>query len=98
MAFLEVKDLEVEFQVDKKPVIPLKGISFEMNEGEVLGIVGETGSGKSLTAHAIMDCRRCLGERSGAVSNLPIKVYLKFLKKPCSRFVVRRSPLFPRTP
>ena len=54
MAFLEVKDLEVEFQVDKKPVIPLKGISFEMNEGEVLGIVGETGSGKSLTAHAIM--------------------------------------------
>lgn len=54
MAFLEVKDLEVEFQVDKKPVIPLKGISFEMNQGEVLGIVGETGSGKSLTAHAIM--------------------------------------------
>ena len=38
MAFLEVKDLEVEFQVDKKPVIPLKGVSFEMNEGEVLGI------------------------------------------------------------
>ena len=54
MAFLEVKDLEVEFQVDKTPVIPLKGVSFEMNEGEVLGIVGETGSGKSLTAHAIM--------------------------------------------
>lgn len=54
MAFLEVKDLEVEFQVDKKPVIPLKGVSFEMNEGEILGIVGETGSGKSLTAHAIM--------------------------------------------
>lgn len=54
MAFLEVKNLEVEFQVDKQPVIPLKGVSFDMNEGEVLGIVGETGSGKSLTAHAIM--------------------------------------------
>ena len=39
MALLEVKDLEVEFQVDKKSVKPIERISFEMNEGEVLGIV-----------------------------------------------------------
>jgi len=49
MTFLEVRDLEVEFQVDKKPVTPIEGVSFELNEKEVLGIVGETGSGKSLT-------------------------------------------------
>ena len=61
MTFLEVKDLEVEFQVDKKSVKPIERISFEMNEGEVLGIVGETGSGKSLTAHAILGLSTLVG-------------------------------------
>lgn len=65
MSFLEVRGLEVEFQVDKKPVTPIQGISFEMNEGEVLGIVGETGSGKSLTAHAILGLSTLVGGRIG---------------------------------
>ena len=68
MTFLEVKDLEVEFQVDKKSVKPIERISFEMNEGEVLGIVGETGSGKSLTAHAILGLSTLVGGKiSGSV-------------------------------
>jgi len=61
MSFLEVRDLEVAFRVDKKPVKPIEGISFEMNEKEVLGIVGETGSGKSLTAHAILGLSTLVG-------------------------------------
>ncbi|MCD4720426.1 MAG: ABC transporter ATP-binding protein [Desulfobacula sp.] len=61
MTFLKVKDLEVEFQVDKRSVKPIEKISFEMNEGEILGMVGETGSGKSLTAHAIMGLSTLVG-------------------------------------
>lgn len=61
MTFLKVSDLEVEFQVDKKSIKPIEKVSFEMNEGEVLGMVGETGSGKSLTAHAIMGLSALVG-------------------------------------
>ena len=61
MTFLKVSDLEVEFQVDKKSIKPIEKVSFEMDEGEVLGMVGETGSGKSLTAHAIMGLSSLVG-------------------------------------
>ena len=65
MTFLKVSDLQVEFQVDKKTIRPIEGISFEMNEGEVLGMVGETGSGKSLTAHAIIGLSTLVGGKIG---------------------------------
>lgn len=61
MSFLKVTDLAVEFIVNKKSVRPISGISFEIEEGEVLGVVGETGSGKSLTAHAIMGLTPLVG-------------------------------------
>jgi len=61
MSFLKVTDLAVEFTVDKKTVKPICGISFEIKEGEILGVVGETGSGKSLTAHAIMGLTPLVG-------------------------------------
>jgi oligopeptide/dipeptide ABC transporter ATP-binding protein len=61
MSFLKVTDLAVEFTVDKKSVMPISGISFEVEEGEILGVVGETGSGKSLTAHAIMGLTPLVG-------------------------------------
>ena len=65
MSFLKVSDLKVEFQVDKKTITPIENISFEMNEGEVLGMVGETGSGKSLTAHAIIGLSSLVGGKIG---------------------------------
>lgn len=52
---LEVKDLCVDFMIGKKTVRALKHLDFEVREGEILGIVGESGCGKSLTALAIMD-------------------------------------------
>ncbi len=61
MSFLKVTDLAVEFTVDKETVMPISGVSFEVEEGEVLGVVGETGSGKSLTAHAIMGLTPLVG-------------------------------------
>lgn len=51
---LEVNGLEVHF-FTRRGVLPvLRDVSFRLNEGEVLGIVGESGCGKSTTALAIM--------------------------------------------
>ena len=96
MTFLEVKDLEVEFQVDKKSVKPIERISFEMNEGEVLGIVGETGSGKSLTAHAILGLSTLVEVKLGEASNLRNGSFFRFQNRRCSQFEVRKLRLFPR--
>ncbi len=54
MSLLSVKDLSVAFNTRDGEVTPLSGVSFEMEKGEILGLVGETGSGKSVTAQAVM--------------------------------------------
>ena len=54
MSLLSVKDLSVTFNTREGDVTPLSGVSFEMEKGEILGLVGETGSGKSVTSQAIM--------------------------------------------
>ena len=54
MTLLKVKDLKVSFETRDGAVEPLNGISFNIDAGEILGLVGETGSGKSVTAQAIM--------------------------------------------
>ena len=54
MALLEVEDLRVEFPTRRGALLALDGVSLEINEGEVLGVVGESGAGKSLTGSAII--------------------------------------------
>ena len=51
---LEVKDLKVEFSTRYGKVTALDGVSFTLDEGETLGVVGESGCGKSITALAVM--------------------------------------------
>ncbi|MGI9487237.1 MAG: ABC transporter ATP-binding protein [Geminicoccaceae bacterium] len=51
---LAVEDLEVTFETRRGAVTVLNHVSFEVNAGEILGIVGESGCGKSMTALAIM--------------------------------------------
>jgi oligopeptide transport system ATP-binding protein len=51
---LEVKGMKTEFKLSQGIVHAVNGISFTLNEGEVLGIVGESGCGKSVTALSIM--------------------------------------------
>lgn len=54
MTLLCVRDLRVSFTTDRGLVRAVQGISFNLEEGEVLGVVGESGSGKSVAALSIM--------------------------------------------
>ena len=55
MSFLEVKNLEVSFNLHSKSLKALQNISFNLERGERLGIVGESGAGKSVAAFAILN-------------------------------------------
>ncbi len=61
MALLEVENLQVNFRTHSSLVQAVNGISFSIEEGETLGLVGETGAGKTTTAMSIL---RLLSERT----------------------------------
>ena len=70
MALLEVRDLVVEFPTRRGVLRALDRISFSIDSGEILGVVGESGAGKSLTGAAIVG----LLERPGRVAGGEIRL------------------------
>ncbi len=65
MPLLSVRNLQTRFATDRGIVRAVNGVSFDLEEGEVLGLVGESGSGKSVTALSIM---RLVPEPPGKVT------------------------------
>jgi peptide/nickel transport system ATP-binding protein len=70
MPLLEVRDLIVEFPTRRGILRALDRVSFAIGRGEVLGVVGESGAGKSLTGAAIVG----LLERPGRIAGGEIKL------------------------
>ena len=62
---LEVKNLQTQFRLGKETVRAVNGVSFSIAEGEVLGLVGESGCGKTVTSLSIMRLIESPGEIIG---------------------------------
>ena len=79
MALLEVDRLKVEFPTRRGTLLALDEVSFSIEPGEILGVVGESGAGKSLTGAAIIGLLEPPGRVSGGeirfegqrIDNLP---------------------------
>ena len=56
---LDVRDLSVEFLSEEGPLRAVDGVSFTVARGEIVGLVGESGAGKSLTSEAILHLIAC---------------------------------------
>jgi peptide/nickel transport system ATP-binding protein len=54
MSILSVRDLEVTYATQAGPVPAVRGVSFDIDKGEVLGLAGESGCGKSTIVNAIL--------------------------------------------
>ncbi|HYE39859.1 MAG TPA: ABC transporter ATP-binding protein, partial [Ramlibacter sp.] len=54
MALLEVRDLSVELQTHRGPAYAVRNVSFSLERGQSLGLIGESGCGKSITVMALM--------------------------------------------
>lgn len=63
---LEIKDLSVIYKTDLETVYALNGINLAVKRGKTLGLIGETGAGKTTTARSIM---RLLPERTGKLTS-----------------------------
>lgn len=63
---LEVKDLETSLKINNEWLATVENISFELSKGEVLGIVGESGCGKSILSKSII---KLLPEKISKLSN-----------------------------
>ncbi len=65
MALLQVNSLRTEFAMRETAVAAVDGVSFQLNEGECLGIVGESGCGKTTTGLSIMRLLPANGKVAG---------------------------------
>jgi peptide/nickel transport system ATP-binding protein len=67
MALLEVSHLQVKLQTDRGPALAVRDVSFSVDRGGTLGLVGESGCGKSMTAMAIMGLLPEQAELGGSI-------------------------------
>jgi len=70
MSFLEINNLDIQYKTRKETLNASRDVTFNLERGEILGIVGEAGSGKSTVANAIIN----LIDKPGKITNGSIKL------------------------
>lgn len=66
MSLLEIKNLTIKYYSDNGIVSAVNGVNLDLEKGDVLGLVGETGAGKTTTARGIM---RLVAEPQGKIES-----------------------------
>ena len=88
---LNIEDLSVVYHGKEKQVRAVDHVSFSVDAGDSLGIIGESGSGKSTMIHALL---RLLPERPArprGTSGLTTPTCSPAMKRPCASCAGRRS-------
>ena len=67
MSLLEIRDLSIEFPARENTVKAVSHVSFEVKEGETFGIIGESGSGKSVIGLAVLRLLQANAKVSGEI-------------------------------
>ncbi|SCX57433.1 ABC transporter ATP-binding protein [Variovorax sp. EL159] len=67
MPLLEVNNLQIGLQTQRGPALAVRGISFSLERGETLGIVGESGCGKSITVMSLMGLLPSTADVTGSI-------------------------------
>ena len=63
---LEIKDLHVQYETDVGVIYAVNGLDILVNKGETLGLVGETGAGKTTSALSVL---KLLPDRIGKITS-----------------------------
>ena len=67
MPLIDIRDLTIRLQTQRGPALAVQGVSFQIERGQALGLIGESGCGKSITAMALMGLLPESAQASGSV-------------------------------
>ena len=65
MALLNIEDIRIEFPSRRGTLVAVDGVSLALEKGEILGVVGESGAGKSTIGNAVIGLLEAPGRLAG---------------------------------
>ncbi|HEU0229100.1 MAG TPA: ABC transporter ATP-binding protein [Burkholderiaceae bacterium] len=70
MALLDIENLKIEFPSRRGDLVAIDGVSLALEKGEILGVVGESGAGKSTIGNAVIGLLQAPGRMTGGTISL----------------------------
>ena len=95
---LDVRDLRTVFRTDDGPIVATDEVSFSLDHGETMGLVGESGAGKSVTARSLMRLIDSPGEITGGEVVFDGKDLLEYTEQEMRDVRGNRIAMIPQDP